>query len=57
MSDEQGGRAEPLLQGADLLAQLQAHLGVERGQRLVEQQHPRLDGERPGQRDTLLLTA
>ena len=42
---------------ADLLAQLQPDLGVQRGQRLVEQQHPRLDGERPGQRDPLLLAA
>jgi hypothetical protein len=30
-------------------------LGVEGGQRLVEQQHPWLDGERPGQGDPLLL--
>jgi hypothetical protein len=57
VGDEQGGGAEPLLQGPDLLAQLQANLGVQRGQRLVEQQHPGLDRERPGQRDTLLLAA
>ena len=41
----------------DLLPQLQPHLGVQRGQRLVEQQHPRLDGQRAGQRDPLLLAA
>ena len=57
VGDEQGGGAEPLLQGADLLAQLQPDLGVERGQRLVEQQHVRLDRQRPGQRDALLLAA
>ena len=39
----------------DLLPQLHAHLGVERRQRLVEQQHARLDRERPRQRDALLL--
>ena len=43
--------------GPDLLAQLQSHLGVERGQRLVEQQHPGLDRQRAGQRDPLLLPA
>jgi hypothetical protein len=55
--DEDRRRAEPLLQGADLLPQLQPDLGVERGQRLVEQQHVRLDRQRPRQRDTLLLAA
>jgi hypothetical protein len=45
----------PMLQGADLLAELQADLGVQGGQRLVQQQHPRLDGQGPGQRDPLLL--
>ena len=34
-----------------------AHLGVERRERLVEQQHARLDRQRPGQRDPLLLAA
>jgi hypothetical protein len=57
VGDEQGGGAQPLLQRADPLAQLQPHLGVQRGQRLVEQQHPGLDGQRPGQRDALLLAA
>ena len=41
----------------DLVAQLHPHLGVQRGERLVEQQHARLDGERAGQRDPLLLAA
>ena len=57
MGDEQGGGAELLLERADLLAQLEPDLGVQGGQRLVEQQHPGLDGERPGQRDALLLAA
>ena len=42
---------------ADLLAQRDADLGVERGQRLVEQQHLRLDRERAGEGDALLLAA
>ena len=45
------------LDPADLLAQLHPDLGVERGQRLVEQQHLRLDRERAGQRHPLLLAA
>ena len=32
-------------------------LGIEGAERLVEQQHFRLDGERPGQRDALPLAA
>ena len=54
---EQGGDAELLLQPADLVAQLHPHLGVERGQRLVEQQHRGGQGQRPGERDPLLLAA
>jgi len=46
VGDEQGGGAEPLLQRADLLVQLQPYLGIQGGQRLVEQQHPGLDGQR-----------
>ena len=38
-------------------AQLAAHLGVERAERLVEQQHARLDRQRPGERDALALAA
>ena len=55
--DEQRGDAESLLHRPDLLAQLQPDLRVERGQRLVEQQHLRLDRQRAGQRDALLLAA
>ncbi len=43
--------------GADFLAQRHADLGVERRERFVEQQHLRLDGERAGKRDALLLAA
>ena len=42
---------------ADLLAQADADLGVERRQRLVEQQHARARRQRAGQRDALLLAA
>ena len=45
------------LDPADLLAQLHAHLRVERRERLVEQQQPRLDRERARQRDPLLHAA
>ena len=38
-------------------AQLAAHLRVERAERLVEQQHLRLDRQRAGQRDALALAA
>ena len=49
--------ADASLQATDLDAQPLAHLGVEVGQRLVEQQHARLDDERARQRDALLLAA
>ena len=39
------------------MPQVGAHLGVERAERLVEQQHLRVDGERPGQRHPLPLAA
>ena len=45
------------LDPADLVPQLRPDLRVQRRQRLVEQQHLRLDGQRPGQRDPLLLAA
>ncbi len=41
----------------DLLAQLHAHLRVERRERLVEEQHARLDRERARERDALLHAA
>ena len=42
---------------ADLVAQRHADLGVERGERLVEEQHLRPDRERAGERHALLLAA
>jgi hypothetical protein len=57
VGDEQGGDLEPLLKAADLGSQLGANEGVERRQRLVEQQNRRLDRERTGDRDALLLPA
>ena len=57
VGDEQRRGADRDLDAADLLAQLPAHLGVERRERLVEQQHLGLDREGPGQRDPLLLAA
>ena len=57
MGDEQGGDAELGLDPADLVAERQADLGVERRQRLVEQEHLGLHGERPGEGDALLLAA
>ena len=57
VGDEEGGGADLELDPADLVAQLGADLGVEGRQRLVEQQHGRLDGQGPGQRHALLLAA
>jgi hypothetical protein len=45
------------VQPAQPAAQLLAHLGVERAERLVEQQHARLDRQSAGQRDALPLAA
>ena len=46
-----------LLQDADLARHLLAQRGIQVGQRLVEQQHARLDRQRARQRDALLLAA
>ena len=45
------------LQRGELVLQRLAQLGVERAERLVEQEHRRLQHERAGERDPLLLTA
>ena len=52
-----GGDADLLLDAADLRAHRDAQLGVQVGERLVEEQNARLDDERAGERHTLLLTA
>ena len=49
--------AERIVQTAHLEAHLLAQIGVEIGQRLVEQQRLRLDDQRAGERDALLLAA
>ena len=55
--DVDHGEAEPLLQLADLLAHLAAQPGIEVAERLVEQQHRRLQHQGAGHRDALLLAA
>ena len=46
-----------VVQAAQPVPQVGAHLGVERTERLVEQQHLRVDGERAGERHPLALAA
>ena len=57
VGDVDRGDPELALDRPDLLAQDDPDLGVERRQRLVEEQDLRLDGERAGERDALLLAA
>jgi hypothetical protein len=51
------GDVQFVVQAAQPAAQFLAHLGVERAEGLVEQQHARLDRQRAGQRDALALAA
>ena len=53
--DEDAGDVQLVVQAAQPAPQLLAHLGVERAEGFVEQQHARLDRERTGQRDALAL--
>ena len=57
VGDVDRGDAELALQQLELGAHLDAQLGVEVGQRLVEQQHLGLDHDGAGERDALLLAA
>ena len=57
VGDVDDGEAEGLLQLADLVADPAAQLGVEVRERLVEEQHLRLEHQRPGDGDALLLAA
>ena len=57
VGDEDGGVAGLVVDLAQPAAQILAHLGVERAERLVEQQHARLDRQRAGKRDALPLAA
>jgi hypothetical protein len=54
---EHAGQAHVVVQAPQPAAQLLAHLGVQRAERLVQQQHARLDGERARQRHPLPLAA
>ena len=57
VGDERHGPAKSAQVPAQLAADLQPGARVEGGQRLVEQQQPRVGGQRPGQRDPLGLPA
>ena len=57
VGDEHGGVAGLAVQLAQPAAQVLAHLGVERAERLVEQQHARLDRQGAGQGHALALAA
>ena len=57
VGDEDGGEAEPALQAADLELHGLAQLAVERAERLVEQQQPRIEDDGAGERHALLLAA
>ena len=55
--DVDGGEVEFVVQAADFEAHLLAQIGIEVGQRFVEQQHAGLDDHGAGQRHALLLAA
>ncbi len=57
MGDVDAGDAEILLQFLDLKAHLHAQLGVQVGERFVEQEHARLAHDGPAHGDPLALTA
>lgn len=57
MGDVQRGDIKLLLQLADLVAHAATQVGVEVTQRLIKQQHFRLEDQRAGQRHALLLPA
>ncbi len=57
MGDVDGGDAEVLLDAAELQLHLLAQLAVERGERLVQKQEVRAEGQRAGDGDALLLPA
>ena len=55
--DEDAGDVDLVVQAAEPLAELLAHLGVERAEGLVEEEDLRLGGERARERDALALAA
>jgi hypothetical protein len=57
VGDEDRGDVQIIMQAPQPLPQLLAHLGVERAERLIQQQDARLDCQRAGKRDPLALAA
>ncbi|AAW76941.1 phenol hydroxylase [Xanthomonas oryzae pv. oryzae KACC 10331] len=57
VGDEYRGQAGAFMQLAEPAAQIAAHLRIQRAERLVEQQHARLDCQRTRQRHALPLAA
>ena len=57
VGDVDGRRLQPIVQLLELDAHLHAQLGVEVGQRLVEQEHLRVADDGPADRDALALAA
>ena len=56
MCHKNGRNLKSFLKVADLLAHDEPQVRVEVGQRLIQEKHLRLEAERPGEGDTLLLT-
>ena len=55
VGDEHAGDVHLVVQAPQPAAQLLAHLGIERPEGFVQQQHLRFHGQRPGERDALAL--
>src|SRR5438445_8024449 len=55
VGDENGGEPGGIVNIAQRRAELDTHLGVESTERLVEQQHLRIDGEGGGEGEALTL--
>ena len=57
MGDEDGGHVDDVVEAGQPLAKLGAYPGVERAERLVEQQHVRLGCERASEAHPLALSS
>ena len=57
VGDEDGGDVDLLMQRTQPLTQFLTHLGIQRAERLVEQQDTRRDRQRPRERNALALAA
>ena len=55
--DKHAGHVDFIVQAAQPAAQFLPHFGVQSAERFVQKQHFRLDGQRPGQRHALPLSA